>query len=74
LSERLPVVSGKEFVQMLERLGWVIRRQTGSHVILSSNDGKHTIPVPNHRTLDKGLLHSLIKQAGLTIKEFRNNL
>jgi predicted RNA binding protein YcfA (HicA-like mRNA interferase family) len=74
MSERLPVVSGKEFIQMMERLGWLVQRQTGSHIILSSPDRKRTLPVPHHRTLDKGLLHSLIKQAGLTTKEFRKLL
>jgi predicted RNA binding protein YcfA (HicA-like mRNA interferase family) len=74
MSERLPVVSGKEFVRMLERLGWVVRRQTGSHIMISRDNGQRTISVPNHRMLDKGILHSLIKQAGLTTQEFRNNL
>ncbi|MCU0426316.1 MAG: type II toxin-antitoxin system HicA family toxin [Candidatus Kapabacteria bacterium] len=67
-------MSGQEFIRLLERLGWQARRQTGSHVILSSPNGGRTIPVPRHRTLDKGLLHSLIKQAGMTLEEFRNNL
>ncbi len=74
MSERLPVLSGQEFIDILERLGWVFRRQTGSHRIFSSPDGMRTLPVPLHRTLDKGLLHSLIKQAGWTTKEFRKFL
>ncbi|TAE33678.1 MAG: type II toxin-antitoxin system HicA family toxin [Candidatus Kapaibacterium sp.] len=74
MSERLPVVSGKEFVRMLEGLGWVVRRQTGSHIMISQDKGQRTISVPNHRMLDKGILHSLIKKAGLTTKEFRTLL
>lgn len=74
MSERLPVVSGKEFIRVLERCGWRICRQTGSHIILTNSNGTETLPVPHHKTLDKGLLHSLIKKAGLTTKEFREML
>jgi predicted RNA binding protein YcfA (HicA-like mRNA interferase family) len=50
MSERLPVLSGKELIRILERQGWSVRRQTGSHIIMFRNEGEQTLTVPNHRT------------------------
>ncbi len=74
MSERLPVVSGKDLIRVLQKQGWVVRRQTGSHSILSQDDGERTVSVPQHRTLDKGLLATLLKQAKLSAEEFRKLL
>lgn len=64
----LPVVSGLDAVKALQKAGFIIRRQTGSHIILKKD--KTTVPVPNHKTLKKGTLKNILKQAGLTVDEF----
>jgi predicted RNA binding protein YcfA (HicA-like mRNA interferase family) len=62
---RLPVVSGREAVRALSRIGYRLDHQTGSHLILRHDD-------PPHRrlTVPEGTLRSLIRQAGLTVEEF----
>ena len=35
---RLPVISGRKCVQALERAGFYLKRQTGSHLILRRNE------------------------------------
>ena len=66
-----PVVSGKQAVKALSRLGYQIDHQTGSHIILRQNASPfRRLTIPNHRTLAKGTLRAIIRQAGLTPKEF----
>ncbi len=65
---KLPVVSGAEVVRALERLGFMIVRQRGSHIMMRR--GSSGCVVPNHRELKIGTLIGLLKQAGVSPKEF----
>ena len=68
---RLAGVSGRIAVKKFLQLGYSITRQRGSHVRLHHADPKHRpLTVPLHAELKKGLLHQLIKDAGLTVKDF----
>jgi mRNA interferase HicA len=61
----------REIVKILEKLGFVKKRQTGSHLILHNPKRNLTIPVPMHaKELKKGLLKAVIKQAASTEEEF----
>ena len=70
MSPELPVVSGREAVRALERAGFRVRRQTGSHLILKRDEPFAQVTVPNHRVLDRGTLRAIIRQAGLSVTEF----
>jgi len=67
----LPVVSGRDARRAFERRGWVFRRQTGSHMILTKAGSIASLSVPDHRTLAPGTLRKLIRAAGITVEEFR---
>lgn len=67
---KLPLISGAEAVQAFERAGWELRRQVGSHVTMEKEGEKATLSIPQHRELGRGLLRSLIRDAGLTVSEF----
>ena len=68
---KLPIISGKEVVRVLKKLGYEIDHQTGSHMILRKTEGEHRrLTVPNHQEVAKGTLLAIIKQAGLTKEEF----
>lgn len=56
----------------LERIGFTIKSQRGSHVkfVRYDGDGVQTAIVPHHREISVGLLRSIIRQAGLTSSEF----
>jgi predicted RNA binding protein YcfA (HicA-like mRNA interferase family) len=72
---RLPVVSGREAVEAFGRVGYVKDHQTGSHIILRHRDPPHRrLTIPDHKELAKGTLRSLIREAGLTVDEFRELL
>jgi predicted RNA binding protein YcfA (HicA-like mRNA interferase family) len=61
-------VSGTEVVRALERLGFAVVRQRGSHIVMRR--GSMGCVVPNHRELKLGTLTGVLKQAGVTPNEF----
>lgn len=68
---RLANISGKEAVRVFLKAGYIIQRQTASHIILySPQPGRPMLSIPDHRELAPNLLRDQIKQAGLTIEEF----
>ena len=69
---RLPVVSGREAVRVFEKIGYAVDRQRGSHIQMRQPAPPHRrLTVPDHKELAKGLLRALIRDAGLTVEEFR---
>lgn len=58
---------------MLERGGFAQISQRGSHVKLRNPEGRTAI-VPLHRELAPGTLRSILRQAGLSVEEFRSGL
>ena len=71
----LPVVSGREVVNALEKIGYVFDRQRGSHIILRQQNPPHRrLTVPDHKEIAKGTLRAIIRQAGLTVEEFNDLL
>lgn len=61
----------KEIVSVLAKLGFVRKRQSGSHAIMFHPDTKITIPVPVHaKEMKRGLLLGIIKQAKSSEEEF----
>ena len=69
---RLPRdVTGERLVKALERLGYSILRQTGSHIRMSSGQGGHDkLTIPCHNPLKvgtlSGILDEVATQTGLT--------
>jgi len=67
----LPVVSGRDTVRALARIGFEVDRQRGSHIILRQSRPPHRrIVVPDHDQIAKGTLRAIIRHAGLTVREF----
>jgi predicted RNA binding protein YcfA (HicA-like mRNA interferase family) len=64
----LPHLSGSEIIRALQRLGFVVARQRGSHIVLRR--GGSGCVVPNHREVRIGTLSGLLKQAGVSPGEF----
>jgi len=71
----LPRISGREVVKALLKMGYEKDRQKGSHIVLRQATQPHRrIVVPDHQEVAKGTLRAIIKQAGLTVEEFKNQL
>ena len=59
---QLPVITGKEFIRILQKSGFVILRINGSHYRLKHPDGRiTTVPVHGNEDFPKGLLRTIIR-------------
>ena len=66
---KLPVVSGKDVLKALMKLGYYVRDQRGSHIHLR-HPYRKPLTIPFHTTIAKGTLRAIIREAELTVKEF----
>lgn len=71
---RLPVLGWRQVTTALERAGFVFDRQKGSHMVYYEPQTNHTVVVPKHRAIKRGMLREIIKGANLTREEFLNLL
>ncbi|MEM3695215.1 MAG: type II toxin-antitoxin system HicA family toxin [Candidatus Bathyarchaeia archaeon] len=64
--------SYKSIIKILNKLGFKVVRQRGSHIVLkgSYKDKKRTVVVPKHEEIAIGTLRGILFQAGLTPEEF----
>ncbi len=74
MGKKQTVISGKEFVKLLEKLGFVIIKIRGSHYRMKHSDGRvTTIPVHKNDDLPKGLMRKIIREdLKLELEEFDN--
>ena len=63
-------VSGKDAVRAFERAGWVKIGQVGSHIVMSRDNIRVNLSIPQHKELATGTLRALIRNAGVTVDEF----
>ncbi|QQR58768.1 MAG: type II toxin-antitoxin system HicA family toxin [Candidatus Melainabacteria bacterium] len=68
-------MSSREVRQKLEALGFIRIAQRGSHIKFarSTESGRRTVIVPDHKKIAIGTIRSIIRQAGITISEFENS-
>ena len=63
MSNKQPVISGKDLVKFLEQLGFRVVRINGSHHRMKHDDGRvTTIPVHKNEDLPKGLLRKIVRE------------
>jgi predicted RNA binding protein YcfA (HicA-like mRNA interferase family) len=69
---KLPVISGNQAIKCFEKMGYEIARQRGSHVRMrhKSDTTKQPLTIPRHKTLGRGLICKLVRDAELIIEEF----
>ena len=66
---RLPIISGDDFVKLMQKIGYIWDHTEGSHMILL-HPFKGRLSVPRHRELGRGILRALTRDAGLSRDEF----
>ena len=69
---KLPRLSGRELIRILELFGFIQIRQKGSHIVLKKKiaDGSIGTVVPDHKELAEGTIRGILKQAQISIEEF----
>lgn len=72
---KLPVVKPKEALKAIQKCGFVIDHITGSHYTLYNSDKSCRVSIAYHnKALKRKTLSSIIKQAGLSVEEFKELL
>jgi predicted RNA binding protein YcfA (HicA-like mRNA interferase family) len=68
---RLPTLTGEEIVKALQRAGFQIVRQRGSHILLKHPDGRTTtVPVHRGEIIGRGLLSKILRDTELSRTDF----
>lgn len=67
-------MSGTDLVRALERDGWSVVRQRGSHVRLKKAGRRNALVVPLHKEIRKGTLAGILRDADLSAGELRSLL
>jgi len=73
---RLPRdISSTELIKHLQKLGYEITRQRGSHIRLTTHRfGEHHVTVPNHSSIRLGTLASIINDIALHFKKSKEEI
>lgn len=61
----------RETLAKLQRAGFVIRRQSGSHAVLRHPDGRQTYVAMHPGDIPNGTLRAILKQAALSEEDFK---
>ncbi len=69
MSDKLPILSGKEIIKALSKVGFTPARQRGSHVFLRHTDGRRTV-VPLHEEVNRSTLMDILSEIKLSREDF----
>jgi predicted RNA binding protein YcfA (HicA-like mRNA interferase family) len=69
---KVPSLSYEPVVRALQRAGWVVVRQKGSHIRLHKHAPDETLKltIPAHNPIKRSTLAHILKHAGLGLEEF----
>jgi len=71
---KLPVLSARNLIRALKKMGFEEVRQSGSHIVLKHADGRIAI-VPNHKEIKKGTLRNgILKPLNISVEQLLKNL
>jgi len=72
LKSRLPRVTARQVIGVLKKINFRWARQKGSHAIYKNAEGKRaTVPVHSEKTLHPKVLQNILRDAGLSVEEFK---
>ncbi|MCD4815472.1 MAG: type II toxin-antitoxin system HicA family toxin [Methanosarcinales archaeon] len=72
MSEKLPRVTANEIIKIVEKLGFHLSRQSGSHKIFKNNEGKRvTIAYHSGKILHPKIIKSILADVGMSVDKFK---
>lgn len=76
MSPKLPVISGKDLIRVLETIGYLVVRQKGSHVRLRhpTDPKRQPVTVPLHSEIAFGTLRRILRDASLSTEKLTDLL
>lgn len=66
---KFPGVNHLDAVRVLEKAGFRIARQ-GKHIVMTNDDGR-IVTIPRHNPVNAFTMGGIVRDAGLTIEEFK---
>ena len=70
---KLPLLSGRQVVRAMERLGFVETHRKGSHIKMKHEDGR-MIVFPFHDEIDRFTLKGALRDAEVDLDDFLRNV
>ncbi|MBZ8179005.1 MAG: type II toxin-antitoxin system HicA family toxin [Oscillatoria sp. PMC 1051.18] len=68
-------LSGDELAKALQKLGYAVDHQTGSHLRLTTQEnGEHHVTIPNHKPIKVGTLSAILRDIENHFKITREEL
>ena len=74
MSSKIPILSSKEVVKILETFGFLKILQKGSHAKYKNFQSNKICIVPMHYEIARGTLKSILEQANIELEDFLNQL
>ncbi len=71
---QLPRFSGRELVKVLVKVGFLPKRQHGSHIILRREEPWCQAVIPDHKELDRGTLRAILRQTEVSVLQLNQLL
>jgi len=72
---KVPRVDAKQLIKVVEKLGFKLVRQSGSHMIYKNEKGiRLTIPYHSGKTIHPKIVTSVLNDADLSADEFKKLL
>ncbi len=72
MTQKVPRITAGEAIRVLEKAGFLLARQSGSHKIYKNREGKRvTVPYHSGKILHPKVLNSILKDADLTVDKFK---
>lgn len=68
---KLPVVTNRELANYLQKKGFQLLRHGSRHDVFSNGVRRTQVPRHGNKELGKGLLETILEQAGIDIEEFK---
>ena len=71
---KVPSLNFSQVIRALQRAGWVVVRQRGSHIRLQKRTADETLKltIPAHSPIKRSTLAHILKQARLSVDEFES--
>ncbi|MCK4270871.1 MAG: type II toxin-antitoxin system HicA family toxin [Methanogenium sp.] len=72
--KKLPGLNYDKLITALQRDGWIVVRQRGSHIRLQKHTQKETLKltVPAHKPIKRSTLSHILKQTHMTVEELKD--
>jgi len=74
MSPKPLLISGRDLIKILKKLGYEKNSQRGSHIKLKNHGTGSVVIIPDHKELDRWTLKTILKQAEISDRDFNDHL